>query len=142
MCPVPPGLVGPSVPALELPDLPRSSSPETSLVHKSECLQSLYSVHRVSERDRSETLPPLWGGRVPHSTGGSRPADRSTARAVAGEPVRPAAQRAQRASSPDRAAGANGGAHRLDRPSEGLVPSQRKADRQSDQRERNERRSL
>jgi hypothetical protein len=63
-------------------------------------------------------------------------------REVEGGPERPAAQRAQRASSPDRAAGANGGAHRLDRPSEGLAPSQRKTDRQSDRRERTVRRLL
>ena len=54
----------------------------------------------------------------------------------------PAAQRAVRASSPDRAAGANGGAHQLDRPEAGACPPTRKADRQSDRRERNERRSL
>ena len=34
----------------------------------------------------------------------------------------PAAQRAQRASSPDRGAGANGATHDLDRPSAGLAP--------------------
>ena len=54
----------------------------------------------------------------------------------------PAARPLLQAGSPDRAAGANGGAHRLDRPSEGLAPSQRKADRKSDRRERIGRRSL
>lgn len=61
-------------------------------------------------------------------------------REVEREPERPAAQRAQRASSPDRAAGANGGAHRLDRPEAGACPPTRKTDRQSDRRERHERR--
>ena len=62
-------------------------------------------------------------------------------REVEREPARPAARPLLQAGSPDRGPSAPRPAHRLDRPSEGLVPSQRKTDRQSDQRERNERRS-
>ena len=72
---------------------------------------------------------------------GRRTAPSTTAgREVEREPERPAAQRAQRASSPDRAAGANGGAHRLDRPEAALCGPTRKTDRQSDRRERHDRR--
>jgi len=45
------------------------------------------------------------------------------------EAVRPAAQRPSGASSPERGAGANGAAHRLDRPSDPPAGSQRKTER-------------
>jgi hypothetical protein len=61
-------------------------------------------------------------------------------REAAVEAVRPAAQ--PEASSPERVAAARGGAHRLDQPSEGLAPSQRKADRTSELRSLNVRRLL
>lgn len=61
---------------------------------------------------------------------------------VKGEAARPAAQRPLGASSPERGAGANGAAHRLDRPSDPPAGSQRKTERTAgDRREpANERR--
>ena len=61
MCPVPPGLDGAAVPPASPRPCPESSSPETLLTHKSECSQSTYNRHRVSEQYCSETLPPLRG---------------------------------------------------------------------------------
>ena len=58
------------------------------------------------------------------------------------EPERPAARPLPQAGSPDRGPSAPRPAHRLDRPEAGACPPTRKADRQSDRRERTVRRSL
>ena len=95
-----------------------------------------------------ETYPSVYckGGCPYHnadtpSEGSASTADAPGAREAAGEPARPAAERAERASSPERAPSAPRRAHRLDQPEAGACPPTRKADRTGDQREPIERRS-
>jgi hypothetical protein len=88
---------------------------------------------------RTVPAPSLWGGRgrrKRRALRGAAPISTTAGSEVEVEAARPAAQRPLGASSPDRGAGANGAAHRLDRPSEGLAPSQRKTERSAaDRRE-------
>ena len=104
----------------------RDSTPprveKLSASERCSCSKSERSL-TVNSRDRDLSVP------VTFTTGG---------REATREPARPAARPLLQAGSPDRAPSAPRRAHRLDQPSEGLVPSQRKADRKSDRRERTE----
>jgi len=113
------GLDGPSAPALEPRPYPRSSSPETRQTYKSDCIERSLYRRRVSERHRSETLPPLAGGRVPHLFSRELPEPRHSAgRFGEGEAARPrptAGSVADRRAAPTRA-------DRLDPPEAGACP--------------------
>ena len=127
-------------PAEQLTHAPGSLPPSLPRVEKSSPFSGDFSP--VPDRFTVNTNK---GGSPYHNSdtpdrGPASALDAAGGREVEREPERPAAQRAQRASSPDRAAGANGGAHRLDRPEAGACPPTRKTDRQSDRRERHERR--
>ena len=113
------GLGGPAVDAAAPSTLSWSPSPETILRYKSDCLERRRRRQRVSERHRSETLPPLAGGRVPHLNSSELPETRqSTARLGEGESARPrptGGSVADRRAAPTRA-------DRLDPPEAGACP--------------------
>lgn len=112
-------------------------------------LSEFRQVEQSAERRANRTVPApsLRGGRgrrKRRALRGAAPISTTAGSEVEVEAARPAAQRPSGASSPDRGAGANGAAHRLDRPSVPPAGTQRKTERTAgDRREpANEGRSL
>lgn len=130
--PAPTGLGGPAAPTADLADLLWSPSPETRLTYKSDCLEQSLRRLRVSERNRSETPPPLAGGGVPSPSSDLPENRQSTARP--GERSRVLDRRERRApSAPRRESGGAAGS--------GGLPPTRKPGRTSEaERSENDRR--